>query len=135
MSYKLREVTVPVLPAGHRSIRVLHFSDLHLTPRRKTEIADIKSFADLKPDLVISTGDFMAHKGAVPVVLDALHPLFDIPGLFVFGSNDYYGPRPKTTFMDKERCQRKQMTCQNPFKKEKHTEERRNTIKNPFQAL
>ena len=25
----------------------------------------------------------------------------------------------KTTFMDKERCQRKQMTCQNPFKKEK----------------
>ena len=41
----------------------------------------------------------------------------------------------KTTFMDKERCQRKQMTCQNPFKKEKDTEERRKTIKNPFQAL
>ena len=90
MSYQLREVTLPVLPAGHRSIRVLHFSDLHLTPRRKVEIADIKSLAELAPDLVISTGDFLAHKDAVPVVVDALHPLFDIPGLFVFGSNDYY---------------------------------------------
>jgi len=98
MSYQLREVTVPVLPAGHRSIRVLHFSDLHLTPKRKVEIADIKSFADLKPDLVISTGDFLAHKDAVPVVLDALHPLFDIPGLFVFGSNDYYAPSFKNPF-------------------------------------
>jgi predicted MPP superfamily phosphohydrolase len=98
MSYQLREVTVPVLPAGHRSIRVLHFSDLHLTPKRKVEIADIKSFADLKPDLVISTGDFLAHKDAVSVVLDALHPLFDIPGLFVFGSNDYFGPKPKNPF-------------------------------------
>ena len=98
MSYQLREVTVPVLPAGHRSIRVLHFSDLHLTPKRKTEIADVKSFADLKPDLVISTGEFLAHKDAVPVVLDALHPLFDVPGLFVFGSNDYYGPKPKNPF-------------------------------------
>ena len=90
MSYKLREVTLPLLPKGHEEIRVLHFTDLHLTPRRKTEIADIKSFADLKPDLVISTGDFLAHRDAVPVVLDALAGLFDIPGLFVFGSNDYY---------------------------------------------
>ena len=29
----------------------------------------------------------------------------------------------------------RQMTCHNPFKKEKHTEERRKTIKNPLQAL
>ena len=41
----------------------------------------------------------------------------------------------KTTFMDKERCQRKQMTCQNPFKREKDTEERRKTIKNLLRAL
>jgi len=98
MSYKLREVSVPVLPAGHRDIRVLHFSDLHLTPARKTEIRDISSFADLKPDLVISTGDFLAHKDAVPTVLSALGDLLDLPGLFVFGSNDYYGPKPKNPF-------------------------------------
>jgi predicted MPP superfamily phosphohydrolase len=95
MSYQLREVSVPVLPAGAPSIRVLHFSDLHLTPKRTTEIADIKSFAELKPDLVISTGDFLAHTEAVPVVLEAIHELLDLPGLFVFGSNDYYAPKPK----------------------------------------
>ncbi|MEN9380663.1 MAG: hypothetical protein RIR99_497, partial [Actinomycetota bacterium] len=49
MSYVLREAQIPILPKGHAPIRVLHFSDLHLTPARKTEIADIKSFADLKP--------------------------------------------------------------------------------------
>ena len=69
MSYKLREVSLPLLPKGHADIRVLHFSDLHLTPRRKTEIRDIKSFAELKPDLVISTGDFLASKQA-PLLSD-----------------------------------------------------------------
>ena len=86
---------MPILPAGHDDIRILHFSDLHLTPARKKEIADIKSFISLKPDLVISTGDFLAHKNAVPVALDALDDLLDIPGLYVFGSNDYYEPVPK----------------------------------------
>ena len=95
MTYVLREAEMPILPQGHDDIRILHFSDLHLTPARKTEIADIKSFAALKPDLVISTGDFLAHMDAVPVVFDALEPLLDIPGLFVFGSNDYYAPKPK----------------------------------------
>jgi predicted MPP superfamily phosphohydrolase len=95
MSYRLREATLPVLPLGRGPIRILHFSDLHLTPSRHREIADIKSFAKLKPDLVISTGDFLADQDAVPVVLAALDQLLDLPGLFVFGSNDYYAPRVK----------------------------------------
>ena len=98
MSYQLRQAEIPILPAGHAPIRVLHFSDLHLTPARKTEIADIKSFIDLSPDLVISTGDFLAHKDAVGPVLDALGDLLDLPGLFVFGSNDYYAPSFKNPF-------------------------------------
>ena len=92
MAYKVREVTLPILPPGSPDIRVLHFSDLHLTPRRKREIADIKSFISLKPDLVISTGDFLAHRNAVPIVLDALDELLNLPGIYVFGSNDYYEP-------------------------------------------
>jgi uncharacterized protein len=98
MTYVLREVSAPILPKGTREIRVLHFSDLHLTSSRRKEIADIRSFAQLQPDLVISTGDFLAHEDAVPTVLEALEPLFDIPGLFVFGSNDYFGPRLKNPF-------------------------------------
>jgi len=95
MGYQLREATLAVLPPGAAPIRVLHFSDLHLTPDRSQEIADIKSFINHKPDLVISTGDFLAHKDAVPVALHALDELLALPGLFVFGSNDYYAPKFK----------------------------------------
>ena len=95
MSYILRQAEMPILPAGHGPIKVLHFSDLHLTPARATEIADIKSFIQYKPDLIISTGDFLAHMDAVPTTLDALDELLNIPGLYVFGSNDYYAPRFK----------------------------------------
>ena len=42
MTYVLREAEMPILPPGHEDIRILHFSDLHLTPARKNEIADIK---------------------------------------------------------------------------------------------
>jgi predicted MPP superfamily phosphohydrolase len=86
---------MPILPPGHSPIRVLHFSDLHLTPHRSREIEDIKSFTSLKPDLVISTGDFLAHMEAVPAALNALDELLDLPGLFVFGSNDYFAPKVK----------------------------------------
>jgi predicted MPP superfamily phosphohydrolase len=95
MAYQLRQVSLPLLPSGARDIRILHFSDLHLTPARKRVIADIKSWAALKPDLVISTGDFLAHRDGVEVALNALNELLDLPGLYVFGSNDYYGPRFK----------------------------------------
>jgi predicted MPP superfamily phosphohydrolase len=95
MAYKVRNAILPLLPKGARDIKVLHFSDLHLTPNKKREIADIKSFAQLKPDLVISTGDFLAHKDSVKTVIAALGELLDLPGLFVFGSNDYYAPQFK----------------------------------------
>ena len=96
MAYKVRTSTLPLLPKGAKPIKVLHFSDLHLHPRNKREIADIKTFIDLRPDLVISTGDFLAHKDGVDIALNALDELLDLPGLFVFGSNDYYAPQFKT---------------------------------------
>jgi predicted MPP superfamily phosphohydrolase len=66
-----------------------------LTPSRKREISIIRSWVNLKPDLVISTGDFLGHRDAIQPALHALDPLLDVPGLYVFGSNDYYGPRLK----------------------------------------
>jgi predicted MPP superfamily phosphohydrolase len=109
MGYQLREVSVPILPQGASDIRILHFSDLHLTPRRKREIADIKSWASLNPDLVISTGDFLAHRDAVETALNALNELLDFPGLYVFGSNDYYAPRFKNplTYLQRDDGTRK----------------------------
>jgi predicted MPP superfamily phosphohydrolase len=95
MAYQIRRASLPVLPPGHASLRVLHFSDLHLTPARRREFADIRSWGALSPDLVVSTGDFLAHQKAVPFALDALSPLLDLPGVFVLGSNDYYAPKLK----------------------------------------
>lgn len=109
MGYRLREVTVPILPKGKKEIRILHFSDLHLTPYRRQEIRAIKSWAALEPDLVISTGDFLAHKDAINTVINSLGDLLNVPGLYVFGSNDYYAPQIKNplSYLRKENSRRK----------------------------
>ena len=99
MAYKVRTNTLPLLPKGSPDIRVLHFSDLHLTPKRAQLTREIKSWIDLKPDLIISTGDFIAHKDAIQPLIESLGNLLDTPGLFVFGSNDYYAPRFKNPFL------------------------------------
>jgi predicted MPP superfamily phosphohydrolase len=90
--FALRRVTVPVLPVGHGPLRVLHLSDLHLTPGQTRKRAWVRSLAELEPDLVIDTGDNLAHQDSVPAVLDAFDGLLDLPGVFVFGSNDYFAP-------------------------------------------
>jgi predicted MPP superfamily phosphohydrolase len=94
-AFTIRNVTAPILPAGSGPIRVLHFSDLHLTPSQGKKQRWLRSLADLQPDLVVSTGDFIAHQRAVEPLLSALAPLGAIPKVFVFGSNDYYGPKLK----------------------------------------
>ena len=90
--FRLRRVTAPVLEPGAEAIRVLHLSDLHLTPRQSAKVEWLERLAALQPDLVVNTGDNLAHPDAVESVLEALDPLLDLPGVFVMGSNDYYGP-------------------------------------------
>jgi uncharacterized protein len=90
--FALRRATLPVLPPGHGPLRVLHLSDLHLTPGQARKRAWVQSLAELEPDLVVDTGDNLAHMEAVPAVLDAFRDLLDVPGVFVFGSNDYFAP-------------------------------------------
>ena len=90
--WTLREVTLPVLPPGTRPVKVLHLSDLHMTPDQRSKQRWVAGLAELQPDLVVDTGDNLAHARAVPAVLAALEPLLSLPGLFVWGSNDYFGP-------------------------------------------
>ncbi|MEU8218824.1 metallophosphoesterase [Micromonospora taraxaci] len=96
--FTLRRYDVPVLPADAEPLRVLHLSDLHMMPDQARKQRWVASLAALDPDLVVVTGDNMAHPGAVPGVLRALQPLLDFPGAFVFGSNDYTGPVLKNPF-------------------------------------
>ncbi|MET9338672.1 MULTISPECIES: metallophosphoesterase [unclassified Nonomuraea] len=94
-SFRLRRFDVPVLERGQRPVRILHLSDLHLTPGRRMLINWVRSLGSLEPDLVVNTGDSIAHVDAVPSLLHALEPLLSRPGLFVYGSNDLYAPKPK----------------------------------------
>lgn len=91
-AFRLRQVEVPVLPGGSRPIRVLHLSDLHLTPNRTVRQRWVAGLADLEPDLVVNTGDNLAHVDAVPYVTRSLGRLLAKPGVYVWGSNDYYAP-------------------------------------------
>jgi predicted MPP superfamily phosphohydrolase len=91
-AYTLRQVEVPLLPPGHDPLRVLHVSDLHMTPGQKAKQEWVRRLAELSPDLVINTGDNLAHHDSVPVVLDSFGGLLDVPGVYVFGSNDYFAP-------------------------------------------
>ncbi len=91
-SFRLRRVEVPVLPAGADRIRILHLSDLHLTPSQHRKRTWVSRLAGLEPDLVVDTGDNLAHVDAVGPVLETFGRLLDRPGVFVWGSNDYHGP-------------------------------------------
>jgi predicted MPP superfamily phosphohydrolase len=96
--FALRRFDVPVLPPGSGPLRLLHISDMHLTPGRHRLLAWLRSLDALDPDLVVNTGDSIAHPGSVKPLLEALGPLLDRPGIFVYGSNDLYSPIPKNPF-------------------------------------
>ena len=102
-AFKLHRVQVPVLEpgtlarAGKREgepFRILHVSDFHMLPDQKLKQKWVASLDALNPDLVINTGDNLGSDKAVPSVLAALGPLLNRPGAFVFGTNDYFAPRP-----------------------------------------
>ncbi|GAA3502033.1 hypothetical protein GCM10019016_091410 [Streptomyces prasinosporus] len=72
---------------------MLQVSDIHLVSGQRKKQRWLRSLAGLRPDFVINTGDNLSDPEAVPEVLDALGPLMEFPGAYVFGSNDYYGPQ------------------------------------------
>jgi uncharacterized protein len=93
--FALRRVTVPVLPAGTAPLKVLHLSDLHLMPNHEKKIRWVNELAGLEPDLIVNTGDNISHPDSVLPLLRAYGALLDVPGVFVFGSNDYWKPHFK----------------------------------------
>ncbi|GAA2369695.1 MULTISPECIES: metallophosphoesterase [Gordonia] len=97
-AFTLRHATLPVLEPGSSPLRVLHISDIHMMPNQHLKQAWISELERLEPDLVVNTGDNLAHPSAVPAVVQALGGLLARPGLFIFGSNDYFGPKPKNPF-------------------------------------
>ncbi len=75
------------------NLRVLHISDIHFAPSQKAKAKFLHELSQLKPDLVVNTGDNLGHSQAINPLLQALEPLMEFPGVFVNGSNDYSSPK------------------------------------------
>ena len=98
--FAIRKETLAILPPGSlpegkNPLRILHISDIHLAPWQKRKIAWMLRLDNLKPDLVVNTGDNLSHRDSVEPLLWSLHPLLATPGVFVNGSNDYFAPKPR----------------------------------------
>jgi predicted MPP superfamily phosphohydrolase len=94
--FTLRRIDLPALDAGAWPIRLLHLSDLHIVPGEARKTSWVSALADLRPDLVINTGDTLSHQRAVPAAMAAFGDLLDVPGAFVFGNNDFNAPTRKS---------------------------------------
>lgn len=92
--FTIRYETLPLLPAGHDPIRLLHIGDMHLVVGDRAKQRFVQSLAGTQPDLVVNIGDNPGGVNAVDDVVTALEPLLEFPGIFVAGSNDFYGPKP-----------------------------------------
>lgn len=90
---RLRRHEVPVLTPGSQPLHILHLSDFHMLPSMQMKKRWIRELRELPIDLVVNTGDNLSSPAALVTVMEALEPFLDLPGAFVYGSNDYYAPR------------------------------------------
>jgi uncharacterized protein len=90
--FTVRREHLPILAPGSAPLRVLHLSDLHMAPWQLTKQGWIASLVDLEPDFIVNTGDNLGHADGLSGVIRALEPFAGIPGAYVNGSNDYFGP-------------------------------------------
>lgn len=94
----MRHEALPILEPGSRPLTILHLSDLHMAPWQRPKQEFVRSLARLEPDLVVDTGDNLGHADGIAGIRRALEPFRGVPGVFVHGSNDYYGPVLKNPF-------------------------------------
>ncbi len=93
--FTLRRADVAVLPPGAKPIKVLHLTDLHMAPWQRDKQDWVRALADLEPDLIVDTGDNLGHERGIEGIRRAFEAFRGVPGVFVNGSNDYFGPALK----------------------------------------
>jgi predicted MPP superfamily phosphohydrolase len=90
--FTVREEHLPILPPGARPFTILHLSDLHMAPWQRDKQEFVRSLARYEPDLVVDTGDNLGHVDGLSGVRRALEVFRGVPGAYVHGSNDRWGP-------------------------------------------
>ena len=96
--FTVREASAVALPPGAAPLRILHISDAHMAPWQHRKQDWLASLAELKPDLIVNTGDNLGHENGLDGIRRAFAPFAGIPGVFVHGSNDVAAPSPRNPF-------------------------------------
>lgn len=98
--YRLRRETLPgaLSPAAGSPLRVLHVSDLHLSPPDEPLARFMRRLTGEHVDLVVATGDLLGAVGCEDETVELLATLTTdgTPGVAVLGSNDFHGPARKS---------------------------------------
>lgn len=87
---------------GGPPLTVLHLADTHLTPPDPRLVQQVRSLArTVDADLVVAAGDLLGAVGSEGATVDMLSALTadGTPGLAVLGSNDLFGPVPKSPLL------------------------------------
>lgn len=66
-----------------------------MAPWQRDKQEWVASLAELRPDLIVNTGDNLGHRDGLHGVRAAFDAFRGVPGVFVNGSNDYFAPKPK----------------------------------------
>ena len=97
--FALRTHRVPCLPPGSPRVTILHVSDLHFRRGQRRKAAFLARCGDVKPDVVVCTGDFLDAHAGLDVAVDAVHALKpSSAALYVLGAHDYYASTPSNPF-------------------------------------
>ncbi len=92
---RVRSLRVPALPASLEGLRILQLSDVHLGVYRQLPDleAALEQASELRPDLVVITGDFVEHGGLLPDALRLVLGLSPALGTFaILGNHEYFQP-------------------------------------------
>jgi uncharacterized protein len=90
--FTVRREYLAILEPGSAPLTVLQLADVHMAPWQTAKQDWIRSLVALEPDLVVDTGDNLGHANGLEGIERAFEPFAGIPGVYVNGSNDYFGP-------------------------------------------
>jgi predicted MPP superfamily phosphohydrolase len=100
--FRRRDVVLQGALHRGRPLRILHIADTHLTPPDRRMARFIRQLAEeIEVDLVVASGDLLGAVGSEDATVELLAPLTadGTPGLVVLGSNDLFGPTPKSPLL------------------------------------
>jgi len=77
------------------SVEVLHIRDIHMLPKQRRKQAWLRELARFEPDWSSTPATTCRTRSPCPPSCRHSATCCRCPGVFVFGSNDYFGPRLK----------------------------------------